>query len=63
VGGIETVVEQIVGVPWNTVTGEPDTESDKGIQRVKLIVCNNGDDGVSLDDYILILEDFKVEKQ
>ena len=60
--GVETAVEEIVGVPWNTTDGEPDMESDKGIQRVKLIVCNNGGDGVSLDEYVLILEDFKVER-
>lgn len=62
VNGTETAIEQIVGVSWNTITGEHDIE-DRGIQMVKLIVCNNGDDGVSLDDYILILEDFKVDKQ
>jgi len=33
-----------------------------GLQRIKLIICNNGEDGVSLEDYVIILEDFKVDR-
>ena len=63
VGGTKEVIENVVGIPWNAETGEPEAEGDKGLQMIALIVCNNGDDGVSLDDYILILEDFKVDTE
>ena len=63
VGGVETAVEVINGVAWDSVSNQPLPPGwDKGIQKITLIICNNGADGVSLDDYILILEDFKVQR-
>jgi len=61
IDGEETAVEEIIGVPWDSGTGEA-APSDVGLQRIKLIICNNGEDGVSLEDYVIILEDFKVDR-
>jgi len=62
---VEVAVEEIIGVPWDSGLGEEvgtPASTDEGLQRVKLIVCNNGEDGVSLEDYVIILEDFKVDR-
>jgi prepilin-type N-terminal cleavage/methylation domain-containing protein len=61
VAGEEVAVEEIIGVPWNSGDGQA-ASSDDGLQRVKLIVCNNGEDGVSLEDYVIILEEYKVDR-
>ncbi|MFC1875298.1 prepilin-type N-terminal cleavage/methylation domain-containing protein [Chloroflexota bacterium] len=58
---VEVAMEDIIGIPWDSGDGEA-ASSDDGLQRVKLIVCNNGEDGVSLEDYVIILEDFKVDR-
>jgi prepilin-type N-terminal cleavage/methylation domain-containing protein len=54
-------VEQIIGIPWDSEDGEP-VFPDIGFQKIKLVICNNGEDGVSLEDYVFILEDYKVDR-
>ena len=49
----ETIVEEIVAVPWNTGTGEPSAE-DKGIQRIKLYIFQG-------EELVLTLEGYKRE--
>ena len=69
VAGEQVAVGDIIGIPWNSgpLVLEPGAGTpasiDEGLQRVKLIVCNNGEDvEVSLEDYVIILEDYKVDR-
>ncbi len=48
------VVEDIIGIPWNSATGEV-ADPDEGLQMIKLVIQNNGEE-------VLVLEDYKVDR-
>lgn len=61
IDGEDEAVEEVMGVPWDSA-GNIAVPTDVGLQKITLIVCNNGEEGVSLEDYVIILEGYKVDE-